>query len=373
MGNDFKSLEDQYTNTQLLIGLKENEKIKELNPILQCLCHIKELVNYTKYNFNKIEDIQSYKYFHENETSLIDSFKKVVEKIWPKDVKGKAKGELVIIQKEEQTSDFINLIYKINPNYKEENEFLLNFIITRLHRELNKIEPPKQQIIITENINKQAAFEKYRINFAKENQSKISDFFYGTYYTKSFCQNCQKYLYDFQPYIYGIYSINQVYYYKYMTCQMGQNELYKSKMLNLYEVTIYDCLYFDKQIRNYFKTCNSCYFMSYYAVQNIIFASPVILTFIFNKNMWLQNIRFSIDDKINISDFVEKKIYTKYDLIGIIFITYSNRYVAYCKNPIDKNWYGYDDSLVEKKNNFQEVIMTNGFPYMLFYQTPEHL
>ena len=372
MGNNFSSLEEQYINTKILIGFQKNIKINELNALLQCLCHIKALADYAKYKFDKIEDIQSYKTFHKSKKCLTDSFKDIVEKIWPKDVKGKSDESLKTFSKTEQSKDFIEMIYKINPNYNENQNLLIEFIIKRLHEELNKVKDQNKNsnnsYAMKAVTDKNIALKNYGDKFAKENQSKISDYFYGTYYNLTFCYGCQRYLYVFQPYTYGRYSLDQVFKYKRETYYSGKNILYMNKPINFNEVNIYDCLFFDLQIQTSFQTCTNCKFMNNIQKKNIIFVSPIILTFIFNKNVFLQNISFSFEERINISQLVEKQINITYELIGIIFNPFENHYVAYCKNPIDNKWYSYDDDKVEAKNNFEEIRMIIGCPYMLFYQ-----
>ena len=56
----YTSIKSQYCKTTLLIGLKQNPKLQELNAILQCLCHIETLVNYVKYKYEHINQIKSY-------------------------------------------------------------------------------------------------------------------------------------------------------------------------------------------------------------------------------------------------------------------------------------------------------------------------
>ena len=128
MGNNFNSIEEQYTNTELLIGLKENEKLKEMNAILQCLFHVTPLVDYFKYKFDNIEDIESYKLYHKKKICLTDSLKDLIDKVWPKDVKGKRDGNLQKITRIEESKEFLEKIYKINPNFDENQEFIINFI-----------------------------------------------------------------------------------------------------------------------------------------------------------------------------------------------------------------------------------------------------
>ena len=368
MGNDYKSLEEQYTNTRLLIGLKSNGRLKELNAILQCLGHIKILANYTKYKFDNVEDIKIYKSYHKTEKCLTDSFKSIIEKIWPKDVKGKVGEALKTVKKVEESKEFMEMVYSINPNYNENQEFLFDFIILRLHQELNKVQNQKKQVETKILPNQGEALKNYYETVIKQNQSKISDHFFGTNYTLILCCGCQKYLYKFTGFINIYYSLDLVSNYKLTTCRLGNNPLYINKIPNFSEVNIYDCLLFSQQIINCFQTCTNCKYMTYNYIKNAIYASPIILTIIFNRNVYLPNICFSIEEQIDISQFVEYKVNTKYELIGIIYSTNINHFIAFSKNPIDKKWYCYDDDKVEVKNNFYEICATNTIPYTLFYQ-----
>ena len=372
MGSSFDSVEKQYINTKILIGLKENPRLKELNAVLQCLFHITPLTNYIKYKFDKIEDIEAYKKFHKKEICLTDCLKDLMDKVWPKDLKGKEGDSLKTAEKTEESKEILDMIYKIEPNYDENQEFLINFIIMRLHQELNKIHPNGEKYIQSNQTNKDAAFKTFREDFLKEHQSKISDYCFGTYYTRTFCFNCKNDFYNFQPYIYGIYSLDQVYNYKYETIQYGRNELYRNTMYNIYQINIYDCLYFDRQLKYTMLTCKHCKFMTQCSFKNVIFLSPKVLVFIFNQNIALCNAKFITEEKINIKYFVEQKVHINYDLVGIVFKNFSqNRYAAFCKSPIDKQWYFYNDAQVQKAISFQQIIMNNGIPYMLFYQLIE--
>ena len=46
----------------------------------------------------------------------------------------------------------------------------------------------------------------------------------------------------------------------------------------------------------------------------------------------------------------------------------SGHFIAYCRNPIDYNWYRYNDDIVSKVNNFQKEIIDYAMPYILFFQ-----
>jgi len=59
-----------------------------------------------------------------------------------------------------------------------------------------------------------------------------------------------------------------------------------------------------------------------------------------------------------------------YYLYGIICLSRSTdvHYIAFCKNPIDKMWYNYNDTNVEAVNNLENDVLDNGIPVALFYQ-----
>ena len=270
----------------------------------------------------------------------------------------------------ESSEEIIKMIYKIFPQYNENQQLLINFFLMRLHTELNKAENNNQNNnILNPESNKNIALNNYLKYFQEQNMSIISDYFFGTYYTSLTCAFCKYNQFKFFPYIYGYYSINQVYQYKIITWKNGQNALYRNMNINLYEVNIYDCLYFDQQIKTSFQLCKNCGNTIIHYYQNIIFVTPIILSFIFNKNDFMSyNINFRIEENINVNIFVEDIQIKNYELIGIIYYFYPNSYIAYSKNPTDKKWYYYEDENVRVKNNFQEVIASKYNPYMLFYK-----
>ena len=340
------------------IPADEDQNLKELIPILHCLSNIKLLAKYFKNDYNKIEQISSYKTCHIQKFCLTDYLIDVFDKKWSDSLN--EINTSVSIKKE--AKEFLQEIYEIYPKYNENEELLLNLIIMRLHEELNKKDNPNPQNPIMSNADKNLAANEYCQFFSNGHQSIMSDNFFGTYYIHTFCNTCQSNFYSFQPYIFGTYSLDQVYNYKTMVFQNAQNG-----MAPINEINIYDCLGYDQQIKNESQLCKKCGVVTNCCIRNVIFVTSQILTFIFNKNS-LPNVRFSVYEKININPFVENKANVNYDLFGIIAISSQGKYTTFCKNPIDNKWYCYDDTNAVMKNNFQEIIMSVGFPYMLFYK-----
>ena len=61
-----------------------------------------------------------------------------------------------------------------------------------------------------------------------------------------------------------------------------------------------------------------------------------------------------------------------FDLIGVV--THmgesgaSGHFVAFCRSPIDEQWYNYNDDLCFPVNNFKKDVIDYAMPYILFYQ-----
>ena len=63
-----------------------------------------------------------------------------------------------------------------------------------------------------------------------------------------------------------------------------------------------------------------------------------------------------------------------YKLIGVLTrIGNIEHFIAYCKSPIDYQWYKYNDDIVSPVLNFQQEIIDNGIPYLLFYQKTDSM
>ena len=358
--NENANLKSEFKDIQLLIGLKENEKLKELNAILQCLGHIEILAQYFKYQFYKIKKIESYKNYHSNDKSLCDSFKDIIEKMYPDYLTKRKEHRGKPILKTEYSKDFLKKIYEIEPNYNI-NQELLDFILMRLHKELNMVNNSNTIYSELTQTDKISAFKNYFKNFEKEHKSKISDNFFWTIYTETFCLNCGNYFFDFQYCKFKFFSLDQVNMFKFQICQNNNVFFYTG-------INLYDCLIYEQQMKNSFQLCKKCGVEANCNIRNNIFVTPKILIFLFIRNISSQNIKFIVEENINMSQFVENKSNIIYNLFGIIYISFQNKYIAYCKSLIDNQWYSYEDEKVEIKNNFQEIANQNEIPYILFYQ-----
>ena len=105
--------------------------------------------------------------------------------------------------------------------------------------------------------------------------------------------------------------------------------------------------------------------------QSIIYYAPKILSFVFNNNLNMPNVKFLIEEKININFFSENKMNINYNLIGIIINDQPDHYIAYRKSIMNDKWYRYNDTIIDIKNNLNEILMSNKIPYILFYENTD--
>ena len=200
-----------------LIGLQNVGAIPYMNATLQCFCQIEELVNYFKYKHHVNEVIQ--KYDNINALCLTKSFKNLIENLWP------SKYEYIDQQHNHQNSsnkyfaphEFKEKISDMDPHFRgvqaNDSKDLVDFIIMKLHEELNKAE--KNNIIsnynsIFDKINKKLVLKIFAENFINENKSIISDLFYGVLCITTKCLGCQIEKYNFQTEFFMTFSLEEV-------------------------------------------------------------------------------------------------------------------------------------------------------------------
>jgi ubiquitin C-terminal hydrolase len=125
----------------------------------------------------------------------------------------------------------------------------------------------------------------------------------------------------------------------------------------------------DKKILNY---CQRCKKKTDFKINKSIIFFPNAFIFLIEKSN--QNSQLKIDEKI---EFINEKEKIEYKLNGIIAYNESKagfKYIAYCLNSINNNWYMYDDqntvSSIEKSEflncNFKRESIPP--PTILFYQ-----
>ena len=120
--------------------------------------------------------------------------------------------------------------------------------------------------------------------------------------------------------------------------------------------------------------CFAIFVVSDANCQNSLITLPNILILLLNRGQGIEfKIKLEFTEILNLKSFVgmEGEKYN-FRLIGVITHFGNNdeggHFIANCFNPIDKQWYKYNDAIVTKINDFKKEIIDLGMPYLLFYQ-----
>ena len=243
-----------------------------------------------------------------NKNNLTSSFKLLIEKLWPNN------NNESFSQKYYAPEEFKNKICKMNPSFQgiatNDAKDLINFIITALHQELNKVK--KSDIhnnnVILDKRNKIKMFDIFVHNYRRENQSIISDLFYGTKYNITQCCNCNSNIYDYQLYYFLVFPFEEVRKFK-------NNNLLNSP------INIYDCFdYYSKvNLMNDENSmyCNYCKQNTHSQIYTRLAFGPEILILILNRDDGFEfSVKINFMEDLDLSNYIEyKNTGFKYKLI----------------------------------------------------------
>jgi len=343
------------------IGLQNIGATCYMNATLQCFCHIEKFVNYFKYNQHIISMVRN------NKNNLTSSFKLLIEKLWPNNYNE------FYPQKYYAPEEFKNKISKLNPLFEgiaaNDAKDLVNFIIMTLHQELNK---SQKKIINNNNIfldqrNQQIMFNNFAQHFTSENQSIVSDLFYGINCNITLCCNCNTNIYNYQIYFFLVFPLEEVRKFK------------NNNFLNN-PVNIYDCFDYDRKVNFMYGEnsmyCNYCKQNSTCKMCTNLITGPEILILLLNRGQGIEfNVKINFFEELNLSNYIQmKNTGFKYKLIGVITHIgesgMGGHFIAYCKDPISQSWNKYNDAIVSEvqDKDFQREVINFAMPYLLFYQ-----
>ena len=319
-----------------------------MNATLQCLCHIDSLKDYFNENINNINQ----------STPLTKQFLEVITNLWkPTTLSSYA------------PHNFKNQISIMNPLFKgiqaNDSKDLILFIFETIHNELNN---PSQNTTPINYNNIPKELVAFRQNYYSQNYSIISKTFYYEQSNVMKCASC------------GFETLN----FNIMNCLIFPLEkvrLYmeKQKLQGFRAVTLNNCFEQFEQPELLSGAnqiyCNNCHQNTNGYSYNKIYNTPEVLTIILNRGKGIQfNVIFNFPMNMNIQGYIaDKTCYSNYELIGVLThhgpSGMAGHFVAYCKSPIDGNWYFYNDSIVTKcGDKVEEEMLSNGIPYILFYQ-----
>ena len=384
-----------------LIGLQNIGATSYMNATLQCFSQIEELVLYIKEN-PKIDNIIM-KYKNNKELCLTESFKLIIDNLWP----NYYKKELTLIKNINNyyfsPKDFKNKISSMNLLFKgvyiDIIKDLINFIIETLNYELNERKNKWENYFNIEQRHEQLVFQNFITNFDKSYKSIMSDIFYGITHCLTKCLNCSTITHYFECYHFLIFGLEEVRKYKLQEIlntnpsinlnimnfnrrkkmnQKFQNDSDKITLLQNNKVDIYDYFDYYQKIENMIGDnemyCNFCKKSSPATLESKLVTGPEVLIVILNRGRDNEyNIQLHFNLQLDLSNYIENKTSgCLYDLFGVIIQNEKSEekrnYIAFCKSPIDNDWYQYNDDLVFPIINFDKEIINYNMPHVLFYK-----
>ena len=390
--NDDKESNFSDDNKEPRIGLENIGSTCYMNATIQCLSKTVKLTNYfiDPKNKDKIFNnniIQKNK----NNLDLSSSYYELIQHLWDKKNK---KGFYA-------PHNFKQKISQMNPLFQGYNagdsKDLITFILMKLHEELNIIDKKNNSSIINDNqFDRNISLNQFMLDFKSENNSIISDLFYGIIENISECINCKnknkskglkrQYKYNFQNINFLIFPLEEVRKYrnnKFM--QINANKMAPNMMtdiLNNNRVFIMDCFeYYQNPIlmtgdnKMYCNVCKKMFDANY---RTKIFYAPNIMILILDRG---KNIKYNVGidflPSIDITQFVDKNyengIKVEYDLYAVLThigeSSENGHFIAFCKShDYTKKWYCYNDANVTEIKDFISQVHNYGLPYILFYE-----
>ena len=351
--------EEKYTrkNKPILIGLNNIGATCYMNASLQCLSNTKKLTEYflTNYEDNR-NKIMSHQYY------------KLIKHLWNEENNNISYSP----------NSFKDVLSKENPLFAgiaaNDAKDLINFLIERLHQELNialknnSVDNYNQ----IDQTNEAAVFNDFTKDFNTNFNSPISRCFYGILETKSQCQGCKIIKYNFQVYSFLEFPLQQVNQYYFNN---GKRPLLTNDGKNP-DVDIYECFEYNRKIdlmtgdnQMYCNICNKLCDATYVTY---LYSTPNYLILNLNRGKGaVYECKVNFPDQLNIFNFVtSKQATTAYELYAVIChlgpSSMDGHFVAYCRNRLDNKWYLYNDGFVTLCTRKDQY--TDGMPYILFYR-----
>ena len=351
--------EEKYTrkNKPILIGLNNIGATCYMNASLQCLSNTKKLTEYflTNYEDNK-NKIMSHQYY------------KLIKHLWNEENNNISYSP----------NSFKEVLSKENPLFAgitaNDAKDLINFLIERLHQELNIAlkNNSVDNYIQIDQTNEAAVFNDFVKDFNTNFNSPISRCFYGILETKSQCQGCKIIKYNFQVYSFlefPLQQVNQFYF------NNGKRPLLTNDGKNP-DVDLYECFEYNRKIdlmtgdnQMYCNICNKLCDATYVTY---LYSTPNYLILNLNRGKGaVYECKVNFPEQLNIFNFVtSKQATTAYELYAVIChlgpSSMDGHFVAYCKNRLDNKWYLYNDGFVTLCHRAKQY--TDGMPYILFYR-----
>ena len=340
------------------LGLIKQNKIVNLNAIIQCFAHLKEITE-------GILNLDNNNIFSQNDKNIFSrAYSILINNLFFPAKFNNISGVYslssfldLIIEKLKENKQYLN--HKIY--YKSED--LLNIIIEGLHKELNT----KKNICSLidekqfEGTNEKEALCKYLEMFTKNNNSIISKYLYGLIKKKIICQGCKKEKYNFKCYSFLYFNLLDI---KKFINQNNRN-IQLQDFSDYYNKPEY--LVGEKGL-----FCNNCNSKKTTTILKSIYSSHIILPIIIDRgddsNLIKDKIEFP--DELDISNYIEYKSCSKqFYLCGAVsnlgLSNNNGKFEAFCKIDQNSQWFHYNNEQVTSCKD--EDIHNKGMQYILFY------
>ena len=343
----------------ILIGLNNIGATCYMNASLQCLSNTKELTEFFLNNYkdkNKKKHIITYEYYE------------LIKNLWNEKNNNKPYSPYSFKDVLSQENE---LFAGIQAN---DSKDLINFLIERLHQELNVIKEKNnnENFYQINQLNENEALQFFLKDFTSSFNSIISKLFYGILETKSQCKGCNMIKFNFQLYSFlefPLQHINQYFF------NNGKRPLFTQDGKNP-DVDLYECFEYNRKIdlmngenQMYCNICNKLCDATY---TNFIYSGPNYLIINLNRGRGaVYECKVNFPEQLNLFNYVSYQHgITAYELYAVIChlgpSSMSGHFVAYCRNRIDNKWYLYNDAFVTLCDKPKQY--TEGMPYILFYR-----
>ena len=289
--------------------------------------------------------------------------------------------------------DWKNSIYKIrmilskhNSIYHNNNEinprYFLSFLLGRIHKELNQkkgsyqnpfvslfsgeINNQQQSMVNTINYSKKVdSFNYFVNNFNENNNSIISNNFYGNMKTKTVCSKCQLITYSFTSFNFITFNLDLVQ--KYLVRHNYQNLLNQLNILN--------CFYIQNDtlinINNFSRFCRNCQTNQAHSERKQFCTFPRYLIICLDRGADCENkTKVFYNDFLNLSNnYDNPNSFNCFMLKGVVKrmdINNEEHYISLYYDFNQKSWIVRDDSQIKKINSISDH--KEGYEVMLFYE-----
>ena len=350
---------EESKNKVVLIGLNNIGATCYMNATLQCLSNTRKLTEYFLNNYKT-----------DTNKTMSNEYYRVLKHLW----------DVNSTNKSYSPNSFKEVLSKENPLFAgiqaNDSKDLINFLIERLHLELNFINQNKNNnndcIDQLDQTNELSMLKIFIEEFNQKFNSPVSNLFYGILETKSRCQGCNIIKFNFQVYSFLEFPLQQVNQYYFNT---GRRPLFTPDGKNP-DVDLYECFEYNRKIdlmngeNQMF--CNICNKLCDTLYSTTLYSGPNYLIINLNRGKGaVYECKVNFPSQLNILNYVTyRQGITTYELYAVIChlgpSSMSGHFVAYCRNRIDNKWYLYNDAFVTECT--KKYQYNDGMPYILFYR-----